>query len=306
MAIRLIDQYPNRAGTPNADYPHGVPKNRSAPGAVDGTPFEQAWFRDKEGFMQSLLETAGITPSGIPDKVGASDYMDALVQIISQKSQFSDYSSLRTYVTGEITRGSDGQFYEFYDRDQAGAVQGVDPTNAANRPHIWMEWDGVKPGSTIEWRSETLPEGYIENDGAEISRNDYRRVFAVHGTTYGAGDGSTTFLLPDDRGEFKRGLDHGRGVDSGRLIGEHQLDQMQRMTGRFGHAFGDNAGTDRSQGAFSHQDGMNSPRGTQGSVGTSAVDTYFDSANSPDARTSSTTTGETRPRNNAVIYLTKI
>jgi hypothetical protein len=79
MAIRLIDQYPNRAGTPNADYPHGVPRNRSAPGAVDGTPFEQSWFRDQEGFFQGLIETAGITPSGAPDTVQSSDYLNALV-----------------------------------------------------------------------------------------------------------------------------------------------------------------------------------------------------------------------------------
>lgn len=79
MAIRLIDQYPNRVGTPDADYPHGVPRNRSAPGAVDGTPFEQSWFRDQEGFFQGLLETAGIAPSGVPDTVDQSDYFDALV-----------------------------------------------------------------------------------------------------------------------------------------------------------------------------------------------------------------------------------
>ena len=79
MAIRLVDQYPNRVGTPDADYPHGVPRNRSAPGAVDGTPFEQSWFRDQEGFFQGLLETAGITPSGAPDTVQNSDYLNALV-----------------------------------------------------------------------------------------------------------------------------------------------------------------------------------------------------------------------------------
>lgn len=55
-----------------------------------------------------------------------------------------------------------------------------------------------------------------------VSRTTYAALFAKIGTTYGAGDGSTTFALPDLRGEFLRGLDNGRGVDSGRSIGSNQ------------------------------------------------------------------------------------
>lgn len=81
MAIRLIEEYPNRVGAPTADYPHGVPRNKSTPTATDGTPFEQSWFRDQEGFFQGLMETAGITPSGQPDTVLNSDYLDALNRV---------------------------------------------------------------------------------------------------------------------------------------------------------------------------------------------------------------------------------
>ena len=81
MAIRLIEEYPNRVGAPTADYPHGVPRNKSTPTATDGTPFEQSWFRDQEGFFQGLMETAGITPSGTPDTVLNSDYLDALNRV---------------------------------------------------------------------------------------------------------------------------------------------------------------------------------------------------------------------------------
>lgn len=81
MAIRLTEQYPNRVGTPNDDYPHGVPRNKSTPTATDGTPFEQSYFRDHEGFFQGLIETSGITPSGNPDTVEKSDYLDALTQV---------------------------------------------------------------------------------------------------------------------------------------------------------------------------------------------------------------------------------
>jgi hypothetical protein len=81
MAIRLIEEYPNRVGAPTADYPHGVPRNKSTPAATDGTPFEQSWFRDQEGFFQGLMETAGITPSGQPDTVLNSDYLNALNRV---------------------------------------------------------------------------------------------------------------------------------------------------------------------------------------------------------------------------------
>lgn len=51
---------------------------------------------------------------------------------------------------------------------------------------------------------------------------------------FGAGDGSTTFRLPDLRGEFVRMLDAGRGVDTGRTLGSRQLDSIQNITGFFG------------------------------------------------------------------------
>ena len=66
----------------------------------------------------------------------------------------------------------------------------------------------------------------------------YADLFAVIGTTYGAGDGSTTFNVPETRGEFLRSLDDGRGVDSGRTRGSAQgdgtLDHAHYITGESG------------------------------------------------------------------------
>ena len=50
-------------------------------------------------------------------------------------------------------------------------------------------------------------------------------MFAFIGTSYGAGNGSSTFNLPDLRGEFIRGFDNGRGVDSGRSVASSQGSQ---------------------------------------------------------------------------------
>lgn len=72
----------------------------------------------------------------------------------------------------------------------------------------------------------TAPTGWLKANGAAVSRTTYAALFAALGTTFGAGDGSTTFNLPDLRGEFPRGWDDGRGADSGRTFGTAQTHQF--------------------------------------------------------------------------------
>ena len=86
----------------------------------------------------------------------------------------------------------------------------------------------LTPSGTVIWfAANTAPTGYIKANGATVSRTTYATLFAAIGTTFGAGDGSTTFLLPDLRGEFARGWDDGRGVDSGRAFGSAQTDAFK-------------------------------------------------------------------------------
>lgn len=68
----------------------------------------------------------------------------------------------------------------------------------------------------------TVPPHFLECNGAEVSRTQYATLFAKIGTTFGAGDGATTFNLPDLREKTIRGWDHGRGVDAGRVFGSSQ------------------------------------------------------------------------------------
>lgn len=86
---------------------------------------------------------------------------------------------------------------------------------------------GFPTGAVIYVAANAAPSGYMKANGAVVSRSTYSRLFAAIGTTYGAGDGSTTFSLPDLRGEFQRGLDDGRGVDGGRSIGTAQAQDIQ-------------------------------------------------------------------------------
>lgn len=85
-----------------------------------------------------------------------------------------------------------------------------------------VERPEVPPGAVLFFAATTPPPGFLKANGATISRTVYASLFAAVGTTFGAGDGSTTFTLPDLRGEFPRGWDDGRGADSGRVFGSFQ------------------------------------------------------------------------------------
>ena len=86
---------------------------------------------------------------------------------------------------------------------------------------------GVPSGAVFCLAVATVPSGYLECNGASVSRTTYAALFAVIGTAYGSASGST-FNVPDLRGEFVRGFDHGRGIDSGRSINDPQSDQNKQ------------------------------------------------------------------------------
>lgn len=82
---------------------------------------------------------------------------------------------------------------------------------------------GVVPaGTVVAWGANNTPTGYIHCNGAAVSRTLYADLFSAISTTFGGGDGSTTFNVPDLRGEHIRGFDDGRGIDSGRGFGSFQ------------------------------------------------------------------------------------
>lgn len=83
---------------------------------------------------------------------------------------------------------------------------------------------GVKAGTVAYFGASSAPAGWLKANGAAVSRTLYGALFTAIGTTYGVGDGSTTFNVPDLRGEFLRALDDGRGVDAARAIGSAQGD----------------------------------------------------------------------------------
>lgn len=85
----------------------------------------------------------------------------------------------------------------------------------------------IPAGSIIAFGALAAPAGWLICDGLAVSRATYAALFAVIGTTFGNGDGSTTFNLPDMRGQFARGFDTSGSRDPGRTFGTTQASALQ-------------------------------------------------------------------------------
>lgn len=107
---------------------------------------------------------------------------------------------------------------------------------------------GMPAGAIIAVAMNTPPTGYLKCNGATVSRATYAALFAAIGTTFGNGDGSTTFGLPDLRGEWIRGWADDRAVDTSRVFGSTQAE----MIGPHNHT-ASTSGTTSSDGAHTHE-----------------------------------------------------
>lgn len=132
-------------------------------------------------------------------------------------------------------------------------------------------------GRIVFFGSSTPPTGWLKCNGAAVSRTTYADLFAVIGTTFGTGDGSTTFNLPELRAEFPRFWDDSRGIDTGRVLGSLQSDEIKAHTHTYSLVFG----------------GAGASAATAGVNGTST------------SNTGSTGGTETRPRNIALLGIIK-
>ena len=83
-------------------------------------------------------------------------------------------------------------------------------------------------GAMVPFPKGTVPAGFLEVDGSVQSAATYPDLAAYLGTTFNTGgEGAGNFRLPESRGEFLRGWDHGRGVDAGRTVGSWQADEFK-------------------------------------------------------------------------------
>ena len=185
---------------------------------------------------------------------------------------------------------------------------------------------GVPSGAVFCIAVASVPSGYLECNGAAVNRTTYAALFAVIGTQYGSGNGSSTFNIPDLRGEFIRGFDNGKGTDSGRSIASSQSDQNKQHN----HSASGSVGDHRHAYAFAQASGggvgndfagsgINSVTQSGGrlaeleqSGGNDGQDLRGFTANTDNTQPSLSVSvgndggGETRPRNIAMMYVIKV
>ena len=89
---------------------------------------------------------------------------------------------------------------------------------------------GVPVGTILAHAANTPPTGFLECNGSNISRSTYATLFSAISTTFGVGDGSSTFALPDLRGQFIRGWANTGSTDASRVFGSTQTDQNKNHT----------------------------------------------------------------------------
>ena len=162
---------------------------------------------------------------------------------------------------------------------------GTGATDAAGaRSNLGLDSLVVPTGAIFCMAKNSAPTGYLECDGAAVNRTTYATLFAAISTTFGVGDGTTTFNLPDLRGEFIRGWDHGKGTDSGRAFGSSQTDEFESHT----HTLALSADVNISHDV--------SPEGDRTVETTGAATAGY---------VGNTGASETRPRNFALMYVIK-
>ena len=186
-------------------------------------------------------------------------------------------------------------------------------TEATNKAYVDAKTvaTAVPTGTIITVATNTAPTGYLKANGALVSRTTYDALFVAIGTTFGIGDGSTTFALPDLRGYFPRAWDDARGIDTGRVFGSNQNDAYLNHS---------HTASSVPDGAHTHTTTAvpsGGWRATSSALGTSTTTGTVDNtanatigsggAHTHTITVYSSTTGltETRPKNIALLYCIK-
>ena len=150
------------------------------------------------------------------------------------------------------------------------------------------EGSALPVGVPVPWPSTTPPTGWLKCNGAAFSAEEYPELAKAYPTN----------KLPDLRGEFIRGWDDGRDVDSGRALLSEQLDAMQNVTGSL---------IDNTMGSASSASGVFNVGSSSGvkyaAPSTGNAFSYY--GVTLDLSRSARTSAETRPRNIAFNYIVR-
>jgi phage-related tail fiber protein len=239
-----------------------------------------------------VTSTGNITLKIDPAIVLASRaYVDAaILEVLPKNKTPGEYTRVKVNDRGVVVSG---------DNPDTLAKMGIkDSYTKAEIESMIAQASALPVGATVAFPLDKVAPGFLELDGSVKSIAVYPDLAAFLGTAFNKGDeGAGNFRLPESRGEFLRGWDHGRGVDAGRAVGSYQLDALQNITGNWSAFQATSVGQSHS-GAFRGTGSYSYPQPT-GTVVNGPVSVNFDA--SLVARTST----ETRGRNLAVMWCIK-
>lgn len=174
------------------------------------------------GSYSDLSNKPQVATATVDGLLSASDKVK--LNSIDLQVQAQANSTVKRGTDGSIQAGGTSTF-NIINADTATQAYGTNNKKLASTEFV--QQNNVPVSTVIALASNITPNGFVKCNGAQLSRTTYAALFAVIGTIYGAGDGSTTFQVPDLRGEFIRGFDNGRGIDSGRAFGSFQADELR-------------------------------------------------------------------------------
>lgn len=135
--------------------------------------------------------------------------------------------------------GTEGSAKDYLVQEISGELKTFVNTGSELVP-TWTEDNFFcKPGFQIAFAGSVIPGGWLSCDGTAVSRTTYARLFAVISTTYGVGDGLTTFNVPDKRGRASIGSGTGSGLTNrvqGVKLGEENHAQTLAENGPHTHS----------------------------------------------------------------------
>ncbi|MFJ3374838.1 phage tail protein [Pseudomonas sp. NPDC086112] len=180
---------------------------------------DQVDYTDAAGVRHYCVPIADfVSSTTIIDLRAAEPIPGALIQYLAARN--GDYEQLRARATTKEDVEL-GNLPNAKSDDPATNSSEILATTAALNKLQQQVGDSMT-GMVSAFAMKVAPTGWLTCNGAVVSRTSFASLFARIGTTFGAGDGVTTFTLPDMRGLFPRGWDDGRGLDPSRAFGSFE------------------------------------------------------------------------------------
>lgn len=219
----------SNSATPPSGFPEGMNYSQVNDSARELMAVLARWNADNNGSLASTggANTYSLTPNGT-----YTAYADGMTFKFVAHQANTGAATLNVGGLGAKALTIDGQALPA-GAIKSGAIVSATYKTASNGFAVTVApvGGGAYVGEVRTFAYSVCPGGWLSPSGQVVSRTTYAALFSVIGITFGAGDGSTTFALPDLRGEFIRGWSNGRsGVDVGRGFGSTQLDEFRSHT----------------------------------------------------------------------------